>query len=207
MGHCTKSKAIISIFYAFRKSILKECNLNNNTLDGFDRDLLIATHEAGHAVVCHVLGYDFISITIEPNELIGSDGAFIRSPLTEANECGRLSKEGQNRWMCDKIKITLGGGLAVYQLTNNRNIVGMTPDLNSAWDLARMLVKDEVKATELNTALSALTIDLLKNQRNWAAIISLSNELIKRRTIKYDDAVKIINKAFYDFESGMFLRD
>lgn len=175
-------------------------NPGNNKLDGFDRDLLIATHEAGHAVVCHVLGYDFISITIEPNQLIGSDGAFIRSPLTEAKECGRLSKEGQNRWMCDKIKITLGGGLAVYQLTNNRNIVGMTPDLNSAWDLARMLVKDEAKATELNTALSALTIDLLKNQRNWAAIVSLSNELIKRRTIMYEDAVKIINKALFDFE-------
>ena len=176
--------------------------MSNKKVGGFDRDLLVATHEAGHAVVYHVLGYDFESITIERNEALGSDGAVIRSPFTEEKEYSGLSKEGQKRWMCDKIKITLSGGLAVYQLTNNGETVGMEPDLNSAWSLARMLVKDEDKATELNKALSTLTGDLLRNKRNWAAITALSNELIKRRTVKYDDAVKIINKAFSDFYSG-----
>lgn len=175
--------------------------MSDKKISGFDRDLLVATHEAGHAVICHVLGYDFISITIERNETLGSDGAFCRSPLTEAKEHGRLSKEGQNRWLCDKIKITLSGGLATFQLTNNLETVGMESDLNSAWSLAKMIVKDENKVTELNSALSALTGDLLRNKRNWSAITALSNELIKKRTINYDDAVKIINKSFYDFDS------
>lgn len=175
--------------------------MSDNKISGFDRDLLVATHEAGHAVICHVLGYDFKSITIEHNETLGSDGAFCRSPLTEAKEYKHLSKEGQNRWLCDKIKITLSGGLATLQLTNNPETVGMEPDFDIARSLAKMIVKDENKVSELISALSALTRDLLRNKRNWSAINALANELIKRRTINYDDAVKIIKKSFYDFDS------
>lgn len=172
----------------------------SGTYGKYDRDLLVAIHEAGHAVICHVLGYDFVSVTIEKNEATGSDGAFKRSPVTEAKECGRLSELDQRKWMCDKIKITLAGGLAVHKITGDEKTMGIEPDLISAWNVARMFLKDEDKATELNTALSALTIDLLRNERTFTAITELANSLIRQRTLNYNDAVGIIEKTFSEYD-------
>src|SRR5690349_18354671 len=104
--------------------------------------------------------------------------------------------------MLDKITMTLSGGLSVYQLTNNRKALGMDPDLNSAWGLARMLVKDEEKVTELNTALASRVGDLIRNKRNWAAITALAKALIIRKTLDYEEAVKVIENAFNDFDQG-----
>lgn len=129
--------------------------MSDDMIEEFEREQIIATHEAGHAVISYVLGYDFELITIEPNETLGSDSAFQRSPLKEARENSNLTEDGKKHWMLDKITITLSGGLAVYQLTNNRKALGMGPDLNSAWGLARMLVKDGEKVAELNTALAS----------------------------------------------------
>src|SRR5689334_21584846 len=102
-------KFLITYKGLLSKNLLRGIIMSADMFGEFDRDLLIATHEAGHAVICHVLGYDFISITIERNETLGSDGVFRRSFLTEAKENGHLSPEGQNRWLCDKIKIILSG--------------------------------------------------------------------------------------------------
>jgi ATP-dependent Zn protease len=176
--------------------------MSDDMIDGFERKQIVATHEAGHAVICYVLGYDFVLLTIEPNETLGSDGAFQRSPLKEARENSTLTEAGKKHWMLDKIKMTLSGGLAVYQLTNNIKALGMNPDLNSAWGLARMLLKDEEKATELNTALASQVGDLIRNKRNWVAITALAKELIKSKTLDYEKAVNIIEKAFNDFDLG-----
>lgn len=177
--------------------------MEKETYAGYDRDLLIATHEAGHAVICHVLGYDFEAVSIEKDEVNGAYGYFRRSIITTAQECGRLDKQGQSYWMCDQIKITLSGGLAVYRLTNDVQTVGMMPDIDSARKLELMVVQnDEDKAKELDKALGSLTKGLISDERNWLAIVTLSNELIKRRKFTYTKAVKIIEKTFADYDAG-----
>lgn len=171
-------------------------------IGGFKRKQIVATHEAGHAVICFIQGYDFKSITIVPNKLVGSDGDFKRDPLKEALENKNLDEAGRKKWMLDKITRTLSGGLAVYQLTGDRNNLGMNPDLNSAWELAKMLVKDKEKTTELNTALASIAGELIRNDRNWAAITALAKALMKRKTLDYEEAVEVIEKAFRDFDKG-----
>lgn len=168
-------------------------SMANEQRESFIRKI-IAVHEAGHGVICYLLGYKFESITITPNHKTGSDGTFKRS-ITE------MPIEAKNipfhAYVIDQITILLSGGAAAYNLAPNEdpNLLGMGPDLDQAWDFAKMVTKSKEEADQLNTYLAFRAKELIQDKKNWLAINRLAEELIKKGTISYDEAKNIFENC------------
>ena len=161
------------------------------------RDRLIAIHEAGHAVVCYLLGYDFESVTIIPNPILESDGAFKRSITKMPLETRNLDSDQRREWLKDQITIIFSGAAAVHKYcsTENPAELGIGPDLISAKSLANMITDSDTEILQIFTLLSAKARRLVTENRNWLAISFLADNLIEKKFINYSEAKKVIVKG------------
>jgi ATP-dependent Zn protease len=157
---------------------------------------IIAFHEAGHAVICYVLGYDFETITAIPNLNTGSDGAFRRSIIRMSEETKGKTKTEYQIWIMDQIKITLSGGAAVFILTGDPDLLGIHPDSEQAGALAKLITKSDEELKKLITTLAFQAKELVQDKRNWLAINHLAEALMQKEIINYVEALKVIEKTF-----------
>lgn len=168
--------------------------MTNEPREDFKRKI-IAIHEAGHGVICYKLRYKFETITITQNLQTGSDGAFKRSIIEMPAEAKNMPFHD---YVIDQIKITLSGGAAVHILaiTDDAELYGMLPDCIQAFGLAKMVTKSEEEAKRLNNDLAFQAKELVRDKKNWLAINCLAEELIKKGTVTYNEAKKVIENAF-----------
>ena len=161
------------------------------------RDRLTAIHEAGHAVVCYLLGYDFESVTITPNPILESDGAFKRSITKMPLETRNLNSDQMHEWLKDQITILFSGAAAVHKYcsTENPAELGIGPDLISAKSLAKMITDSDTEILQIFTLLSAKARRLVAENKNWLAISFLADNLIEKRFLNYNEVKKVIIKG------------
>lgn len=165
-----------------------------------------AYHEAGRAVVAHLLGADIEKVTIEASPINHSLGYVLHK------------KENLKRWedmtpseiqeqtidsiastiylIASRIMFSIAGILAEHVYRGGEGEVEFHPGANG--DLEFMALMDVSKITEsqqalLTKKLKQLTLDFLRT--NWGSVKAIAKALIERGTINGEEATKIIDEA------------
>jgi hypothetical protein len=183
--------------------------------DGPPPEQRTAYHEAGHAVVCHVLGGKVEKVTIEPSpdtDRRPSDGHVIAHHEDNASN----------------ILIALAGPAAHARLLrgtpadadhlgdggDNKQVHALLTGKTARFERAegglhrvrtdRFLFWGELTGRRYVAWLRALAEDLLADKRVWAAVEALAQSLLDKKTLKGAEAVRII-KAHVGKVSGDIL--
>jgi cell division protease FtsH len=129
----------------------------------------VAYHEAGHAVVCVLLGYELIDVTIRPKGR--TEGSFLMTKM----RCPRA----------DRIKLYLAGAIA-EALVSPTPFYGASGDWQSIARIARGMARAEETLEKLLEETEALV------QQNAEAIVRVADALLKHKTLKGEEVTKIM---------------
>jgi hypothetical protein len=159
----------------------------------FSRETITAYHEAGHAVISHILRRRFKYISIVPDFEAGSLGHVVLEKVTHFDPDSITPRSFLT--FCQIIQIGLAGHLAVTDLIGRKNFCGVSDDFDEVSLAALKSQGDGEVASAFIDWLHIKTRLMLRNR--WKAVEALAGELLKQKKIPYADAVKIIEIGLY----------
>ena len=152
---------------------------------------LIAYHEAGHAIVAHLLGGRVKQITIDPDN---DDG-----PERYGDTQVRWRKVSNEKLFAQNVVQTcLAGPVAEMIYSGDPYHPGVVPewaaDWRDAWEAAEVLFANERQRLSY---LEQVSIDLyhrMKRDDFWAALASLADHLLAHETLEEEEIREIISE-------------
>lgn len=168
-----------------------------NALISEKKKMLVAAHEAGHAVVGLKVGeYDDVTkISIVPRGKSGGVTMFEQSP--ENAESGLYSRQ----YLENRLAVALGGRAAEEICFGERNITtGAYSDMEVVQQLARAMVVNYGFSDKLGTVSWANKGNTLASEYSNATVSAIDEEVIKLSKAAYERAKDIINnnKKLFD---------
>lgn len=164
------------------------------------KDIFVAYHEAGHAIIAwHLLGLKRIkSITIIPDaDYLGCLKTKKVNKKDEFEICaGSLSEEMKiESKMMRLVMESFAGNIAEKKIRKRNNWVGANKDLNSAVEmLSRITGNVEDKEFDyLQKYLYRKTENLIDFY--WKEVETIANELLEKKTINEDEFLEAIRKS------------
>lgn len=155
-----------------------------------------AYHEAGHAVVNHLLnGRKAVSVSIIKTS--ESEGRFIRDPASADYFYPKSGDDTEtlNR-MYIEVAVGLAGDLAEMKVSGRYNGSNIEGDLKKALDMADTLMfhtGGERDIVEYIDEVSAEVKTLLEDK--WPAVEALAQTLLERKELSGDEITNIIESA------------
>ena len=163
----------------------------------FSKLQVTAYHEAGHAVVAHVLHRGLASITIVPDEDEDTLGLcqYLRSRINwEGADWAPTTR--QRSYLERAILTVLAGAEAEHALTGRRGHLGASHDYTQAVDCALIALGGDAEEASLFLGWMAYRArKLLQQPQNWHAVEALSRELMVHRTLSGRRTRAIIRQA------------
>jgi len=161
------------------------------------KKLLVAAHEAGHAVVGLKVGeYDDVTkISIVPRGKSGGVTMFEQTP--ENAESGLYSRQ----YLENRLAVALGGRAAEEICFGERNVTtGAFSDMEVVQQLARAMIVNYGFSDKLGTASWANKGNTLSSEYSSTTIATIDEEVIKLTKKAYERAKNIINgnKKLFD---------
>jgi hypothetical protein len=163
-----------------------------------DLDTLVAYHEAGHAVMYHLVGFGFKEVSIEPDYESWSYGR-VQSKIIPQSEknISELDAKGIVDRVCKHGKCSLAGAAAEYVLLScdgSFRSSGSAEDINEFQELIKSLkISDKKVIKGLINEMFGLAVSDLKE--NWDAVEKLANELLSKKSLSGKEAELVINSA------------
>ncbi|HXS41482.1 MAG TPA: hypothetical protein VN766_14955 [Stellaceae bacterium] len=152
-----------------------------------------AYHEAGHAVMCHLLHLRIRSVGIDADELVGGETTHDNPPLGRASPA-----DGSGRSRMEKIvMLCLAGPLAQRKFTRggSQEDDGGAIDAETASGLATRFFRSRKTAEAYIAFARAWVWQKFEEPRIWAAVERLARALIERRRLSGRQAEAIIRGA------------
>ena len=149
-----------------------------------------AYHEAGHAVMAHLLGGNVQLVTIEPDDDDGPE----RSGNTEViwRRTGMTEKEFAK---C-AIQVSLAGPAAEMIYTGDPFHPGLVPewaaDWKEAWTTAELLHAHEKKRLEYLEAVSIRVYRRFRQDDLWAALAAVADHLLAHESLEGEQFEEIV---------------
>jgi ATP-dependent Zn protease len=151
---------------------------------------LIAYHEAGHALIAHLLGGKVKQVTIEPEDDDGPE----REGDTQV--LWRRSRISDDEFAKTTVQVSLAGPVAEMIYSGNRYHPGLvaewTADWREAWEAAALLFPIERKRLEYLEQVSIQLYHRLKEDDLWAALASLADNLLAHETLDHEQVDEIV---------------
>jgi hypothetical protein len=179
-----------------RTSTLEEPSLTSETADLQTK----ASHEAGHALVCHVLGRPYEFVTIVPDgvrpagtKLVEDDreDQFVREAFDDVRS-GQAIREEARGWIDREIMMLYAGALSVL-IANGQGIdepvEGCCEDLSRAFTLATRVYGECGERDDYWRQMRQRTWDWLHEHR--AAKKLLTEQLLAQETLTADDVAEL----------------
>ena len=155
-----------------------------------------AIHEAGHAVMRYIEGFEIteISIIADDDSLGYAEGAYILGGV-ELNL--DLDADDEYKSRAYSVVRMLVGGIAaekVINIDNDQSLAGSLDDLYQAHDIIRNYVNMDEVAQTIDQIIEEVR-NTLSQPHNARAIKRLSEALLKDRKLPGEDATTIIREA------------
>ena len=153
---------------------------------------LIAYHEAGHALVAHLLGGVVRQVTIEPD----NDDGPAREGDTQV--LWRRSGVSEKEFAVTAVKVCLAGPVAEMIYSGDPIHPGMVAewagDWRDAWSAAAPLHADERKRLTYLEDVSIQLYHRLQDENVWAALASLADNLLAHETLEAEQVAEIVGE-------------
>lgn len=151
---------------------------------------LIAYHEAGHALMAHLLGGKVKQVTIEPDDDDGPD----RQGDTQV--LWRRSGISDEDFAKIAVQVSLAGPVAEMIYSGDPYHPGLVAewaaDWREAWDAATPLHPIERQRLEYLEQVSIQLYHRLKRDDLWAALASLADNLLAHETLDCEQVDEIV---------------
>jgi ATP-dependent Zn protease len=153
---------------------------------------LTAYHEAGHALMAHLLGGKVKHVTIEPDHDDGPD----RHGDTQVH--WRRSQMTDKEFAKKAVQVSLAGPVAEMIYSGDPFHPGLVPewaaDWRTAWELAVPLHPGERQRLEHLEQLSIQLYHRLKEDDLWSALASLADHLLAHETLDSEQVEEILDE-------------
>jgi len=146
--------------------------------------LLVAYHEAGHAVVAIAVGRGVHKVSIIPNKT-----------RLGACEMKRGRFQPSDDWLEDEVLILFGGVVAEAKLTGRYEWQGAAQDLRAIRQLVHSRAGDPTRADKIERRLLAKTEHLLSSVALWESVKLVARELLNRETISGRAAMHLFRQS------------
>ena len=156
----------------------------------------ISYHEAGHAVAAFVLRMRFTHLSIIPDE--DSIGHTMTSKLRDFQPDVARTRAGRDRYERYAM-VSLAGLVAERMRVGRVRCMTNHPDVVQAFDLCGNTCGSDEETQACANWLWERTKNLMKSERQWAAVEALATQLRVRRYIGEREARQIIKRAFSDW--------
>ena len=166
-----------------------------------------AFHEAGHAVVAHVLGRGIVRITINAGE--DFYGQVLNTRFSDSFRPD-VETSGHTRSFIEReVKICFAGNAAESARLGREVRGGAHHDFASAVDLLSHLTGSNEEIEAYANWLWVCTKNKIKTPLNWSLITALAQELLKKREMSGREAKRFLNETqerIFDQEKASTLR-
>lgn len=153
----------------------------------------VAYHEAGHAVVGHLLGLDLVDVDVLADEE-GGYGHTNFKPPAWFERSGRL--DDRQREFAESVVITfLAGTIAEARHAGFENWESAGYDLDAVVRDWLLLLVPQAEVKDRLNELAAAAARLVDEPVNWAAIERLARALRERRRLSGSDALSAAGVA------------
>lgn len=153
---------------------------------------LTAYHEAGHALMAHLLGGKVKQVTIEPDHDDGPD----RHGDTQV--LWRRSKLSEKELAQKTVQVCLAGPVAEMIYSGDPFHPGLVPewaaDWQCAWESALPLHRGERQRLEYLEQISIQLYHRLKADDLWSVLASLADHLLAHETLDSEQVEEILEE-------------
>jgi hypothetical protein len=156
----------------------------------------ISYHEAGHAVAAFVMRMRFTHLSIIPDE--DSIGHTMTSKLRDFQPDVARTRAGRDRYERYAM-VSLAGLVAERMRVGRVRYRTNHPDVVQAFELCGNTCSSDEETGACINWLWERTGNLMKSERQWAAVEALAKQLRVRRYIGEREARQIIRQAFSDW--------
>jgi ATP-dependent Zn protease len=151
---------------------------------------LIAYHEAGHALMAHLLGGRVQLVTIAPD----NDDGPARDGDTQV--LWRRASMGEKQFAMNSVHVSLAGPAAEMIYSGEPYHPGMvaewSADWQEAWTSALILHADERKRLAYLEQVAVKCYRQLKEDDLWAALAALADHLLAHETLEREQVEEIV---------------
>jgi ATP-dependent Zn protease len=152
---------------------------------------LVAYHEAGHALIAHLLGGKVKQVTIDPDNDDGPER------LGDTQVRWRRSC-GEKELAQNMIQVCLAGPVAEMIYSGDPYHPGVVPewaaDWRDAWETAQLLFPIERQRLQYLEQVSIELYHRMKQDDLWAALASLADHLLAHETLEHEEIEEIVSE-------------
>lgn len=153
---------------------------------------LTAYHEAGHALMAHLLGGKVRQVTIEPDD----DDGPVRYGDTQV--LWRRKGISEKEFASTAVQVCLAGPVAEMIYSGEPYHPGFVAewaaDWRDAWEAAAPLHADERNRLRYLEDVSIQLYHRLKEDELWAALASLADNLLAHETLEAEQVEEIVGE-------------
>ena len=152
---------------------------------------IVAYHEAGHAVVAHILGGKVQQITIDPD----NDDGPARFGDTQVRWRRSIPEK---QFSQNVVQVCLAGPVAEMIYSGDPYHPGLIPewaaDWNDAWNAAEQLYPNERQRLDYLEKVSIELYHRMHRDEFWNVVASVADGLLAYETLEHDEFVEIVSE-------------
>ncbi len=153
---------------------------------------LTAYHEAGHAMMAIMVGANVHSLTISPDR----DDGPLRTGDAQILWPRRASDPRRLCWQ--QILVALAGPVAemIYrgEPLHPAGVAEWGQDWQNAWEAAEQIAPEPQMRMQILERQAVQLYHLLKDDRNWAALAAIVDELLAHELLEGSEVVEIMDQ-------------
>ena len=162
----------------------------------------IAYHEAGHAVMAHLLHRKFHYITVDSNKLDDDTGGLFR--LVHSKKLiNSLNIHGYTKEIERQIRITLAGEVSGGIFSGQEKWNMSQTDIGTSFRLVQNSCSSCLNEVDAYINWLMLSVrNSLKLPQNWCLVCAVAQALLEHKTLSYRKARETIKAAYDEYNSN-----